>query len=550
MRRPGRGFATSSASSRARSSGRCNGASSSRAPTSSSSSTRAAPSALPESPTALVGRGEELDGASRRSSAAGHASSRSPAPAAAARPVSRSRSRASRRRRTRTASPSWSSRRRGTRLRRPDDRRNARRGRARRGSPCSRSLAAALQPRELLLVLDNAEHVREAAPAFVELLRRAPRLTVLVTSRAVLHVSGEHVFPVGPLGGRRRRRALRPSCSALDPGFAPTDGDRRGGARDLPAARRPAARARARGGTGPRPRRRGAARAAPERLTLLTGGPRDLPARQQTLSETIAWSANLLSQREREVFAALSVFPAGATLAAAEAVGGADLDVLAALVDHCLVRRDDQSPASRASRSSRRSASTRRELLAREAADGARGAATTRGMVCRARGASGGRARRRHADGLVRDARSEHDNLRAGLAELHERDGSEELLRLAVPLFRFWYVRGLPHRGPSLARARARRSRAGVRHAPPPGTHRGRCDRAPAGRLRTPRRRFAERALEVARELDDRRFVANALSNLGAIVLAAGDEARAEDVLEEAVELAREVGDERIRRSR
>ena len=79
------------------------------------------------------------------------------------------------------------------------------------------ALSEALRSRELLLVLDNAEHVRDATPAVVELLARAPRLKVLVTSRTVLHLTGEHVFPVAPLDDRGCTdplRAARPLAAA------------------------------------------------------------------------------------------------------------------------------------------------------------------------------------------------------------------------------------------------------------------------------------------------------------------------------------------------
>ena len=412
------------------------------------------------------------------------------------------------------------------------------------GKPLLESLAAALQPRELLLVLDNAEHVRDAAPAFIELVRRAPRLTVLVTSRAVLHVSGEHVFPVGPLAEDDAVELFVRRARATDPGFAPTaetedvvreicrrvDG--------LPLALElAAARVRVLRVTTLLER-------LSSRLTLLTGGPRDLPARQQTLSETIAWSANLLSQHELEVFAALSVFPAGATLGAAEAVAHADLDALGALVDHYLVRRDDQSGEPRFSQ-----LETIREYAAeRLARDTMTEQAVRRRLAdwCvelaeRAEAELGGGTQ---TDWFAR-LDDEHDNLRAGLSELQERGGSEELLRLAVPLFRFWYVRGYLTEGrrwlelalADAAKAPATIRRRGFTAAGAIALLQGDYDAATT---------LAESALEVARELDDRRLVANALSNLGAIVLAAGDEARAEDVLAEAVELAREVGDERI----
>ena len=74
------------------------------------------------------------------------------------------------------------------------------------------------------------------------------------------------------------------------------------------------------------------------RLPLLTGGPRDAPRRQQTLRATIDWSYELLDDEQRRLFARLAVFAGGCTLAAAEAVCGAELDTLQALVDRSLVR--------------------------------------------------------------------------------------------------------------------------------------------------------------------------------------------------------------------
>ena len=215
------------------------------------------------------------------------------------------------------------------------------------GEPLLETLAYALRGRELLLLLDNAEHVRAAAPAFAELVSRAPRLTVLVTSRAVLHVSGEHVVPVGPLDADDARELFVRRARAIDPGFELEEGGERA-VREicrrldgLPLALElAAARARV---LDPR----ALLDRLSSRLTLLTAGPRDLPARQQTLRETIAWSTNLLSEHEQNVFAALAVFPAGATLDAAEAVCGADLDVLATLVDHHLIRRGGDDRESR-----------------------------------------------------------------------------------------------------------------------------------------------------------------------------------------------------------
>ncbi|MEN3311744.1 MAG: hypothetical protein V7645_1073 [Actinomycetota bacterium] len=199
------------------------------------------------------------------------------------------------------------------------------------------ALVAALASQELLLVVDNAEHLRAAAPSLARLAAAAPRLTVLVTSRAVLHVSGERVFPVSPLAQEDAVELFVQRARLLNPTFARSE-DNDAHVREicrrldgLPLAIELAA-ARIRTLT-PRALRERLVRS----LAVLTGGPRDLPARQQTLRETIAWSVDLLGVRERKVFLRLAVFPAGATLEAAETVCHADLDTLAALLDDHLL---------------------------------------------------------------------------------------------------------------------------------------------------------------------------------------------------------------------
>src|ERR671935_188755 len=149
------------------------------------------------------------------------------------------------------------------------------------------SVAAALRPRELLLVLDNAEHLRDAGPLFVDLLAQAPRLTLLVTSRVVLHLSGEQVYPVEPLADETAVALFLERAREADPRFRPTTTD--GETIDLICAmldRLPlaielaAARVRTLTPT------EVLGRLEP-RMPLLTGGPRDLPARQQTLRATL-----------------------------------------------------------------------------------------------------------------------------------------------------------------------------------------------------------------------------------------------------------------------
>jgi predicted ATPase/DNA-binding SARP family transcriptional activator len=203
------------------------------------------------------------------------------------------------------------------------------------------ALVAAVAPLELLLVLDNAEHLRQAAPLLVELVARAPRLTLLVTSRAVLHVSGEHVFPVAPLGEDDAAELFVQRVRAADPSFVREEAQeedireivRRVDGLPL-AVELAAARVRALSLRVLRER-------LDSRLGLLTGGPRDLPSRQQTLRETIKWSVDLLGERERWVLARLAVFPGGAGLEVAESVCDADVDALAALVDEHLAFREE-----------------------------------------------------------------------------------------------------------------------------------------------------------------------------------------------------------------
>lgn len=208
--------------------------------------------------------------------------------------------------------------------------------------PIGERLAAALRERQLLLVLDNFEHVLPAATLVVELLSACRALTILVTSRAPLDVSGEYRFPVPPMSlpdaaapatgdimpqGDAVRFFVARAQAAL-PNFALTD-DNAGTlteichhldglplAIELAAARVPLL-----------PPKVLLARLE-RRLPLLTGGPRDAPERLQTMRNAIAWSYDFLSESEQALFRRLAIFIGGCTLEAAEYVGG---DGLAAL---------------------------------------------------------------------------------------------------------------------------------------------------------------------------------------------------------------------------
>jgi predicted ATPase len=219
-------------------------------------------------------------------------------------------------------------------------------------------LASHLFDRQILLVLDNFEHVSSAAPVVAELLAACPLLKVLATGRGSLRLSGEHEFPVAPLAlpdpehrheldalvawpavelFLARARAVRPDfrLSEANAGSVAAICTRVDG---LPLAiELAAARVRLLS-----PGEILVRLAHP--FDLLTGGPRDVPDRQRTLGDTVAWSLALLDGAARTVFSRLGVFEGGFTVDAAEAVAGAHgqtrvVDSLDALIEHGLIQR-------------------------------------------------------------------------------------------------------------------------------------------------------------------------------------------------------------------
>ncbi len=215
-----------------------------------------------------------------------------------------------------------------------------------------------LRDRNYLLILDNFEQVIQAAPLLVELLSAAPQLHIIVSSRAALRVRGEHELPLHPLqlpdpAHTAQHEVIADSmalfvqaATAVDPLFKLSQNNHATVAEicrrldGLPLAiELAAARVRmlsvqsilARLGN---------------RLGLLTGGARDLPARQQTLRDAIAWSYELLLEHERRVFRRLATFSAGCTLEAAEEVcqlqeeAGMDMmETLGSLLEKSMVYR-------------------------------------------------------------------------------------------------------------------------------------------------------------------------------------------------------------------
>jgi non-specific serine/threonine protein kinase len=443
------------------------------------------------------------------------------------------------------------------------------------GRPARERVLEVLRGRQALLLLDNFEHLLAGAPAVADLLAACPGLTVLVTSRAALRLSGEREFPVPPLALPDPRRpptaAALARCGAtrlfveraraVRPGFRVTAADavavaaicaRLDGlplALELAAARVKLLPPRALLG-------RLEAGPAGAALRLLAGGVRDAPARQQTLRATLTWSHDLLTPDERRLFRRLAVFAGGFSLAAAEAVGAGEdagaaaaepardvLAGLAALADQSLLRQEeppDGEPRFGLLETVREFALEQLEASGEAAAVRRQHAVYYLGL---AEAAAGGLVGAQHAGWLERLER-DHDNVRAALAWCSATpDPTERGLRLAAALAQFWYERGYLSEG---------RRWLGTLLAGP----------GPAGP--TPARAAAlygagllaigqddpdagwalhEECLAVWRALGDRSGVARALGRLGAIARERGEHATARALTEESLAHQRALGD-------
>jgi predicted ATPase/DNA-binding SARP family transcriptional activator len=196
-------------------------------------------------------------------------------------------------------------------------------------------LQAFLRERQLLLLLDNFEVVDEAAPLVSELLREAPGLAALVTSRTPLRLSGEHQYRVQPLPLEDAVQLFAARAHAVAPSFRAPSEDEDDVAQlclrldCLPLAIELSAARTRDYATGEL--------LATVPLELASEGSRDLPSRQRTLRSTIDWSYRLLAPSEQALFARLAVFAGGFTVAGAAAVCDADRETLAALVAASLV---------------------------------------------------------------------------------------------------------------------------------------------------------------------------------------------------------------------
>jgi predicted ATPase len=433
------------------------------------------------------------------------------------------------------------------------------------GQPLLETLTAHLRSRQVLLLLDNFEHLLAAAPVVAELLATCRRLNVLVTSRAALHVRGEHEFPVQPLAlpdatrpsdvtmlSRVAAVALFVQCAqGVRAAFALTAGNASTVAAictrldGLPLALELAAAHCKLLAPQALLRRLGS------RLGLLTGGARDLPARQQTLRATLAWSYDLLEASERALFRRLAVFVGGCTLEAAAAVchapGHPDvLEGLAALADKNLLRLEQQAEgeprfgmletiqeyawerleASGEANELRRRHAVYYLELAEAAHKGARAA---------------------ERDVWFERLERELNNLRAALGWAQETGEAEIGLRLAGALWWVWNRLGYLSEGRTWAEGllALQESRPGSSGAT---AIRANALRA-AGRLAFRQGDYGraaalfEQRLALHRELDDKWGVAESLDSLARWERHRGDFGRAVALLEESLILFRELED-------
>jgi predicted ATPase/class 3 adenylate cyclase len=426
-------------------------------------------------------------------------------------------------------------------------------------------LKVSLRDKHLLLLLDNFEQVISAASQVTELLAACPNLKIVVTSRAVLHVRGEQEFAVPPLAVPDPKHVpdlvtlsqyeavalFIARAQAVKPEFQVTNANAPAVAEictrldGLPLAIELAAvRIKL------LPPQALLARLG-QRLAVLTGGARDVPARQQTLRNTIEWSYHLLDAQEQRLFRRLSVFVGGCTLQAVEAVceelgagSGKVFDAVASLIEKSLLQQTElegEEPRLRMLETIREYAlealAATRELEVTQQAH----AAYYLSLAERAEAELEGPRQIRWLERLER----EHDNLRAALQWSLERVGDEEAkadqemaLRLAGAMWLFWYAHGHLDEG----RALLERVLAGSQ-----GTAGSMRAKALQGALFLSTKQGdydqAEALAEEIRALGDTPLLAFSLDDLGGLAWLRGNLAKAHSLFEQGLAAAREKGD-------
>jgi predicted ATPase len=425
--------------------------------------------------------------------------------------------------------------------------------------PAAETLKAYLKDKQILLVVDNFEQVLPAAALLNELLSVAPQLKILVTSRAVLHLYGEHELNVPPLQVPDLKQLPSPDALAQSPAVAlflnraqsvksdfvltPENAPQVAEicvylegiplALEIAAARiklfSPQALL-----TGLR-----------HRPTLLAQKSSEMAPRHQTLRDAIAWSYNLLDPHERALYAQLGVFVGGCSLEAAEAVcllPGSDsefpapmLEVLASLVDKSML----QARVRDTSETRFTMLETLREYALEQLEAGQ----------------PLGEAQRRHLDYYLaliesiepgpkepnlltwmKRLEEEHDNIRAALRAALDADDTDSALRISGSIWRFWQIHGHAIEGGKwfdeiLARPAGKASIFRAKALWGAGwlaMVRGALDQALA---------YFEEGASISRELGDRRYLGLALHGIGAVARGQGDFARSRSAFEESFPL-------------
>jgi non-specific serine/threonine protein kinase len=424
------------------------------------------------------------------------------------------------------------------------------------------ALVETLKKKQMLLLLDNCEHLLDACAYLVDtLLASCPHLRILATSRESLGVAGEAVWVVSSLSVPRTDRL--PAAGELTrydavrlfvdrarlrlPDFDLTSANGRGVAEvctrleGMPLAIELAT---ARMGTLAVDE---IAQRLEDSLKHLTAGPRTVEPRHRTMRATLEWSHELLSEPERVLFRRLSVFAGGWTLEAAEAVctGGAIeegdiLDLMAGLVDKSLVVPETFGEGRVRYRLLEPVRQYARERLEESGEADAIGHHHAALFLAQAETAEPDLRGGRQEEWLQR-LEAEHANFRTALLWVLEREGVELSLRFGAILGEFWYMRGHLSEGrrwletalakgdaPSVARVRALAKASWI------ATEQADLERATA---------LGEEGLKLARKLGDEEGTATAFLNLGMAVMSRGELERSKALLEEGLPLFRGLGD-------
>jgi predicted ATPase/class 3 adenylate cyclase len=408
------------------------------------------------------------------------------------------------------------------------------------GEELQATLARELEPKQLLLLLDNFEQVAEAAPELSRVLAQAASVSAIVTSRASLHLSGEHEYAVPPLAGEEAVALFAERAQAVKASFH-LDGNRPIVSEicrrldQLPLAIELAA---ARIKLLPE---QALLERLDQKLKLLTGGARDLEERQRTLRAAIDWSYTLLSQEEQVLFRRLSVFAGGRTLEAIEAVCDPDatLDVfegIASLVDKSLLRQEETDEGEARFVMLETIHEYAREKLeeAGEAEELRRRHAEYFAAYAEEHGSS-------QAIDYLDSIRLEHDNLRAALSWLRIAGAAGQELRFVSALATFWTVEGLFSEGRTALESALSRSET-ISAPERIKALRGLSKLAYYQADYEAARACSEEVVQLARRGSDRAALAMSLNDFGVDLVARGETERAIELYQEASLVAEEEG--------